>query len=306
MSNTAAPARHINPDCHACNGTGTDAAFGGNCAECEIDAGRAALIAAAYSGIPTDPRTDRAYTPGERLDGRTFGGSTRPGPRLATDRQVAFLRKLIAEAGARGHDAFAEIADGADFDSLTAARASKAIDALQALKDHDAAETAAAPTTSTRGDRPNRYGGDCVDCGRHVAPEAGVLFKDGGWKVAHRDGECPTAATEPEVETAADVEVPDGHYAIDSTGDNDLAFYRVDNGGRYGVSVRLIVGGHSDSWVVRRNVPGIIARIAAAGVETARQRYAAEIGSCWVCNRTLTDEESRRLGIGPDCRKRHG
>lgn len=36
----------------------------------------------------------------------------------------------------------------------------------------------------------------------------------------------------------------------------------------------------------------------------AAKRYADEIGSCYRCNKTLTDDESRRLGIGPTCRSR--
>lgn len=39
------------------------------------------------------------------------------------------------------------------------------------------------------------------------------------------------------------------------------------------------------------------------GIDAARERYGREIGRCGICNRTLTDEESRRIGIGPVCRK---
>lgn len=36
----------------------------------------------------------------------------------------------------------------------------------------------------------------------------------------------------------------------------------------------------------------------------AMARYGREIGACGVCNRTLTDETSRKLGIGPVCRSK--
>jgi len=39
--------------------------------------------------------------------------------------------------------------------------------------------------------------------------------------------------------------------------------------------------------------------------KAARLLYADELGQCYVCGRTLTDETSRRLGIGPVCRGKH-
>lgn len=39
--------------------------------------------------------------------------------------------------------------------------------------------------------------------------------------------------------------------------------------------------------------------------KAARLLYADELGNCYVCGRTLTDETSRRLGIGPVCRGKH-
>jgi hypothetical protein len=96
-----------------------------------------------------------------------------------------------------------------------------------------------------------------------------------------------------------------GHYAIVSTGDNDLAFYRVDRPteGDYAgrVFVKLIVGGHPDRNVRRDHVAGILARIAAD--PHAAARYGQQIGRCHVCNRTLTDQASRAAGIGPECAK---
>jgi hypothetical protein len=65
----------------------------------------------------------------------------------------------------------------------------------------------------------------------------------------------------------------------------------------------MIVGGHPDQNVRRANVPGILSRIAEYGVEAAATLYGTELGQCYRCNRHLTDELSRQLGIGPECRK---
>lgn len=160
----------------------------------------------------------------------------------------------------------------------------------------------AAPTPRT-----NRYDGRCTRCGATVPAGEGVLAQtaDRRWYTTHRDGACPQAATPLDLP-----DVPAGHYAIASTGNNDLAFYRVDRPteGRWAgrTFVKLIIGGRPDTPVGRAAVPGILARIAAAGIAEAATLYGREIGRCYVCNRTLTDETSRAYGIGPDCASRYG
>jgi hypothetical protein len=42
--------------------------------------------------------------------------------------------------------------------------------------------------------------------------------------------------------------------------------------------------------------------IEAAGYEAARMTFAQELGRCYNCGKTLTDDTSRELGIGPKCR----
>ncbi len=81
----------INQNCHACNGTGEDAAFGGDCSECA----RTETLAQRRFDAPTN-RNDRAHTPGERLDGRTFGGTVRSDE--PTDKQLGFIRSLLGKA----------------------------------------------------------------------------------------------------------------------------------------------------------------------------------------------------------------
>jgi hypothetical protein len=102
-------------------------------------------------------------------------------------------------------------------------------------------------------------------------------------------------------------DVPAGHYALPSSGDNDLVFYRVDRptDGKWAgrVFVKMVVGGRAASNVRRDYQQGILDRIAEYGPSEAQVLYGQEIGRCGRCNRHLTDEESRRLGIGPECRK---
>lgn len=44
----------------------------------------------------------------------------------------------------------------------------------------------------------------------------------------------------------------------------------------------------------------------AADPQTAGKRYGQQIGRCYRCHRTLTDETSREKGIGPECAKKEG
>jgi hypothetical protein len=155
--------------------------------------------------------------------------------------------------------------------------------------------------------KPNRYPGDCRFCGGHVGALQGLLCRvDGRWAVEHQSGQCSPAGTHTAAPPATQADVAAGHYAIESTGANDLAFYRVDRptDGQYAgrTFVKLIVGGHPDRNVPRSHVAGILARIA-EDPDAAARRYGTELGQCSSCNRHLTDEESRRLGIGPECRK---
>lgn len=152
--------------------------------------------------------------------------------------------------------------------------------------------------------RPNKYAGACTTCRGDVAEGAGRIEKrDGSWLVFHLDGGCQAVA--PAAPRAEQPDVPAGHYAIESTGHNDLAFYRVDRPteGTYAgrTFVKLVVGGHPDQNVPRSHVTGILARISQD--PEAAARYGQELGRCYNCNRTLTDETSRELGIGPECRK---
>lgn len=181
--------------------------------------------------------------------------------------------------------------------------------------DHDEvpAPTPAPAEPRSSSCKPNRFAGSCHRCGGHVAAEAGFLCRiDNKWAVEH-NGSCPETAAATPAPAASNrprTDVPAGRYAIDSTGSNDLVFYRVDRPteGPYAgrVFVKMIVGGHADQNVAWRNVPGILDRIADAGVMEATIRYGHELGECGHCGRHLTDEASRAAGIGPVCAARLG
>lgn len=104
-------------------------------------------------------------------------------------------------------------------------------------------------------------------------------------------------------------DVPAGHYAITAKDGTHTVFYRVDRptsgrwAGRTFVKLQL-----SDSYERVRydHVAGILSRIREDGIESAMRRYGLELGRCGRCNRTLTNELSRQLGIGPVCRGEMG
>lgn len=201
-------------------------------------------------------------------------------------------------------------------------------EALQAPAPSFAAPAAPAPAAPAA--RPNKFAGACKDCGQRVEAEAGSLAKGpAGWEIRHIGG-CPAAPATPApaaptAPAAPAPAIPEGRYAIASSGDNDLVFYKVETSERWGTSVRMVVGGRVDTYVARRNIAGILARIASdsyarpeqdghdedgdytlpagsfAGPEGAALRYADEIGSCGRCGRHLTDRQSRLDGIGPVC-----
>lgn len=126
--------------------------------------------------------------------------------------------------------------------------------------------------------------------------------------IRHDGADTLWSVEQAETKPAALADVPQGHYAIPSSGSNDLMFVRVDRPteGRWAgrVFVKMVVGGKPEQPVERDRVAGILARIVQAGVAESAALYGQEIGRCWMCNRTLTDEQSRREGIGPDCKLR--
>jgi Family of unknown function (DUF6011) len=101
----------------------------------------------------------------------------------------------------------------------------------------------------------------------------------------------------------------DGYYALREE-DGAVHFYRLSHDEReesryFGWPV--VQAQASDDLHLVKNRDRKITIISAvnADPQAARLLYADELGNCYVCGRTLTDETSRALGIGPICRGKH-
>jgi hypothetical protein len=171
----------------------------------------------------------------------------------------------------------------------------------------DVARAVQAKANRTR--KANRYAAKCVKCGQWVEAEAGYLTKDkaGKWAAEHV-GDCPAPkVAQPQVELA---DVPAGRYALPSTGDNDLVFYKVDRPteGKWAgfTFVRMIVGGDgsNDQRLNRAQSAPVLARIAEAGFEAAAALYGQHTRHCSRCQLVLTDVVSRVTGFGPTCARK--
>jgi hypothetical protein len=89
-------------------------------------------------------------------------------------------------------------------------------------------------------------------------------------------------------------------YAVDIEG--TTKFYKIKPGNKPGFY--FIDAQASDEFHPVRNrgtKDAIIKAILAAGADDCMARYGQLIGSCGRCGRTLTDADSRAIGIGPDC-----
>jgi len=107
----------------------------------------------------------------------------------------------------------------------------------------------------------------------------------------------------------ADVEVPAGRYAIHIDGDtNELSFFKVDRptDGRWAGYVFVKQMASDEEYPVKGARKDKVLAAIAQDVREASATYGREIKVCGVCNRTLTNDESREIGIGPDCRKKMG
>jgi Family of unknown function (DUF6011) len=103
--------------------------------------------------------------------------------------------------------------------------------------------------------------------------------------------------------------VPDGRYAVENPTTGILQFYvvRTPGQGRW-CGYTFVDVQASDETYPLKNREARLAVLAAIAVDPAEasMRYGREIGRCGVCGRTLTNEVSRDLGIGPVCREGRG
>lgn len=123
------------------------------------------------------------------------------------------------------------------------------------------------------------------------------------------NGQPVRSSSAPKSEWERFEDIPQGHYAVRSlTGAQDLDFFRVDRPetgpyqGRY--FMKRVIGGKPDTPIRGRTILEAMRAIRKADPAKAALLYGQEIGRCYKCNRHLTDETSRALGIGPDCRSK--
>ena len=97
------------------------------------------------------------------------------------------------------------------------------------------------------------------------------------------------------------IDMPDaGYYAVEY--DGALRFYRVAEGKGRWEGRRFINRFKSDELGrVSRLESGVVADAINADPMGAAMLFARELTRCHRCGRMLTDEASRRRGIGPDC-----
>jgi hypothetical protein len=158
--------------------------------------------------------------------------------------------------------------------------------------------------------RPNKYAGDCDRCGVRVEAEQGHIEQsDNGWKVLHNEPCKPKskAPAQVQIRTEQYAAIPEGRYAVKSlTGHQDLDFFKVDKptqGTWAGqIFVRRVIGGHPDMPVKGATKFAALDAILEADPDKAMALFGQTLGYCGRCGRSLTDQESRAIGIGPVCR----
>lgn len=114
----------------------------------------------------------------------------------------------------------------------------------------------------------------------------------------------PAQFTSPEPRTyITKDQVPPGYYALTSDKDGEIDFYRVKESKAGNLYVQVQA---SDAFHFVPNGSATILPCIAEDPRAASILYGHTIGSCGVCNRTLTDAESLAAGIGPICRTKLG
>lgn len=203
--------------------------------------------------------------------------------RAMTPGQSRFIRDLLAERQGveRAEQVRTELNALREAGGISMKQASDFIERLKSIP--KAMATTQAPTPRT-----NRYGGGCTICGKWVEENDGLLERiEGKWEVCHRDGECPS-----------DFPFPEGRYAVDNEQGN-TAFYHCHD------SEVWAMASDNERRIPRKQAVTIIAKIA-EDPRAAAVRYAEEFKRCGICNRGLTDPESKVRGIGPICARKAG
>lgn len=129
-------------------------------------------------------------------------------------------------------------------------------------------------------------------------------FSISGWidRLKAKNAELNAAAkAAPKSETWDDI--PNGYYAVANSGPDDIHYFRVS---RYRSGDVKIQEQASDTLhpVYGGRAKAVLTTIRTVGAREASELYGRTIGRCGRCNRTLTNAESRAVGIGLDCRSK--
>jgi hypothetical protein len=228
------------------------------------------LIAAMTANKPA-PRstTQQSAAAGSKFARPDFAqqqAAVRPAGQPATEKQSAFIRKLLAER--------AGITEAEDIrNALNQARTAKTLDRgmvsefitrLLAIKPNQAPQAPQAPVSAPQ------------------APVSAPQGSDEAWKRP----EC----------------VPDGQYALKGE-DEVIRFYTINtNDGICWVAVHASDERHNIKGRARHQVLDAIA----ADPFAAAVLFGHETNHCGRCGKELTREDSRAAGIGPICRTKAG
>lgn len=171
----------------------------------------------------------------------------------------------------------------------------------------------------------NKFAKSCELCGHDVAYMSGLaVMSQSGWSTWHLKGECIEPAKASSIlakrvekfiaEACADLD-GDVYFALPShTGNNDLDFYgfvlsRRKAGAIYTLK-RILGGAFSEdvsanapvmSMTEAQRVIDAVSAMSGADWDEAMMQFANNLGKCFKCNRILTDDESRKRGMGAKC-----
>lgn len=304
----------INPNCHACNGTGIDSAFGNSCTECSRDSS----LAQRRFDAPTN-RADRVHTPGDRLDGRTFGGSTENEP---TSKQIAFATRLIEERNLSIDLLAAEGSTKREMSGLIDRLLNSPVSVSDGPAVNSASDKQIAFITSLLADRDRsneRHAAECetiemlIETGqmsRRAASPSIDLLKSIPRKRAEAEADAPVAGLDIrplERFTTRGVV----RFALPGVTNNSessrlkvsIRFRRngmiyVDDAAAYGAGRNY--GRQAPGSAYRGDIVEALEAIL-ADPYGALKAYAAITDRCGICNLPLEDEQSVERGVGPVC-----
>lgn len=165
---------------------------------------------------------------------------------------------------------------------------------------------------------PAKDGGDTYAAAIIESLDRGMMSKADASDFITNYKDCPRKPNATSSSPWPDVKP--GRYALrteDLVGrsDNNIRFFKVDRPeeGRWAGFTFLtegVGGGHGDlDWrypIKERETKKAILNAILKDPLSALRRYGMEVGHCGHCGRTLTNEESRKFGIGPVCRRSMG